>query len=108
MNAKAWRLAASVALLGGAFGVSGASAAVTVQVLSSMPQLVTGGDALVRISGATAAPVVTVEGKDVSAVFKTDAGGSYVGLVSGLKDGSNSLVAKAETEVPHQVGRRER
>ncbi len=95
MTKSAWRLAASSALLCAALGAPGASAAVSVQVLSSMPQLVTGGDALVRIAGATAAPAVTVEGKDVSSTFAKDAAGNYLALITGLKDGSNSLVAKA-------------
>jgi len=95
MSGKAWRLAASAALMSGVLGASGASAAMTVQVLSSMPQLVTGGDALVKVSGTAIGPVITVEGKDVTSAFKADGSGNYVGLVTGLKDGSNALVAKA-------------
>src|SRR5687767_11701125 len=95
MSKHACRLTASLALLCGALGAPGASAAISIQVLSSMPQLVTGGDALVRIGGATATPTVTVEGRDVSSAFSRDASGNYVGLVAGLRDGSNSLVAKA-------------
>jgi hypothetical protein len=94
MNWKTWRLTASVVLACGALGAASASAAISVQVLSSKPQLVSGGDALVKITGATAAPTVTVDGKDVSAAFKA-ANGAYVGLVTGLKDGANALVAKA-------------
>jgi hypothetical protein len=59
-------LAASIAAIAAA---SPASAAVGIQVLSSMPQLVTGEDALVKITGATAAPTVTVGTRDVSAAF---------------------------------------
>jgi len=43
-----------------------------VEVLSSFPQLVTGGDALVKVTGANAAPVVTVGGTDLSAASSTD------------------------------------
>src|SRR5215472_1563734 len=68
--------------------------ALTLEVLSSRPELVSGGDALVRISGASGAPTVTVDGNDVSAAFKADAGGNWVALVGGLKDGDNRLVAK--------------
>ena len=95
MNRKAWRLSASLAFACGAFVASQASAAITVSVLSSMPQMVTGEDALVQIAGATAAPTVTVGGKDVSAVFKKDAKGNYVGLVTGLAKGNNDLAATA-------------
>jgi hypothetical protein len=69
--------------------------ALTLEVLSSRPELVSGGDALVRISGTSGAPTVTVDGNDVSAAFKTDASGNWVGLVGGLKDGDNRLTAKA-------------
>jgi hypothetical protein len=67
----------------------------SIEVLSSRPELVTGGDALVRITGAASAPAVSVGGSDVSAAFKSDAKGGWVGLVTGLKDGSNALTAKA-------------
>jgi hypothetical protein len=81
-----------------AFGATQAAAAISVQVLSSMPNLVTGGDALVKITGATAAPTVTVGGVDVTARFKGDATKGWTGLVTGLKDGNNELTAKAGTE----------
>lgn len=87
--------AASAAALCAAFASVPAFAQVRVEVLSSRPELVTGGDALVKVTGASAAPTVTVAGRDVSAAFKSDSKGGYVGLVDGLKDGDNALVAKA-------------
>src|SRR4051812_39651232 len=72
-----------------------ASAAVQIDVLSSKPQLVTGENALVRISGATTAPIVTVGKNDVSKSFKTDAAGNYIGVVTGLAVGNNALTVKA-------------
>src|SRR5688572_24756606 len=94
MNRKVVRLAASVAVLCGA--TAGTSAwALDIQVLSSFPELVTGGDALVRIGGTTTAPTVTLAGADVSSVFKADPKGGFVGLVTGLKDGDNALQARA-------------
>src|SRR5207302_1227652 len=94
-----WRLAASVIAVYGALAGSPALAQtaqrLTVEVLSSRPELVSGGDALIKILGASAAPLVTVEGKDVSGAFKPDAKGAWLGLVEGLKDGDNRLVAKA-------------
>jgi uncharacterized tannase-like protein DUF6351 len=49
----------------------------SIEVLSSRPELVTGGDALVRITGAASAPTVSVSGTDVSAVFKSDPKGGW-------------------------------
>lgn len=79
-----------------------AVAAPTVTVLSSKNEYVTGGDALVDITLPTvpsgnSTPVLTatVNGMDVSSAFKPDPArpGHMVGLVSGLKDGANTLVA---------------
>jgi len=99
MNGKIWRVAASVTAICAALAWSEAWAqsgkGLTLEVLSSRPELVSGGDALVRISGADGAPTVSVGGKDVSGVFKSDSKGGWVGLVDGLKDGDNQLVAKA-------------
>jgi hypothetical protein len=95
-------LTASVAVLGGfvsgflALGASSAFAqSLGIEVLSSRPELVSGGDALLRIT-ATAAPTVSVGGTDVSGAFKSDNKGGWVGLVTGLKDGANPLAAKAD------------
>jgi hypothetical protein len=98
MSRKAWQVAASCAAICVALGATQAAAAISVQVLSSMPNLVTGGDALVKITGATAAPTVTVGGADVTAQFKGDATKGWTGYITGLKDGNNELTAKAGTE----------
>jgi hypothetical protein len=98
MSRKLWQVAASSAAICVALGATQAAAAITVQVLSSMPSLVTGGDALVKIVGATAAPTVTVGGADVSAQFKGDATKGWTGYITGLKDGNNELSAKAGTD----------
>jgi hypothetical protein len=98
MSRKIWQIAASCAAIGMALGATQAAAAINVQVLSSMPNLVTGGDALVKITGATAAPTVTVGGADVTAQFKGDATKGWTGYITGLKDGNNELTAKAGTE----------
>src|SRR6266850_821089 len=99
MNRKIRRLAASLTALCGVLAGSHAwaqtAAGLALEVLSSRPELVSGGDALVKISGTNSAPAVTVDGKDMSGVFKSDARGGWVGLVDGLKDGANRLVAKA-------------
>jgi Tannase-like family of unknown function (DUF6351) len=98
MNAKLWRAAAVAAIcatFAGAHALAQSANRLTLQVLSSRPELVSGGDALIKIAGATGSPAVTVDGKDVSAAFKSDTKGGWIGLVAGLKDGDNRLVAKA-------------
>src|SRR5262245_12397965 len=93
MTKSAMRLAVSLTAL---FATLGGACAQTLSIerWSSRPELVSGGSALIRISGASGAPAVTVDGKDVSGAFKADAQGRWVGLVEGLKDGDNRLVTK--------------
>ncbi len=86
------RTAPGLALCG-ALGVTQALA-LDVQVLSSRPDMVTGGDALVKVTGVTAAPTVSVAGKDVAVTFAADPKGGFVGLLTGLTNGSNAVVVK--------------
>ena len=78
-----------------------ASAAVapTVKVLSSRPEHVTGGDALVdvKLNDPAATLVVTLNGTDVTSAFTADpaTAGRRMGLVSGVANGANTLVATA-------------
>jgi len=65
------------------------------EVLSSFPELVTGGDALVRITGTRAVPTMSVNGSNVAITFATDGNGGWIGLVDGLKDGENALSVAA-------------
>ena len=96
MNWKGMRLAASFAVIYGMLTVVQAwGQVVSIEVLSSFPELVTGGDALVRITGANAAPRVTVDGSDVSGAFVADGRGGWIGLVDGLVDGDNALAVSA-------------
>jgi Tannase-like family of unknown function (DUF6351) len=94
-------LAASLVIACGALAGFAARAqtpsqtALGIDVVSSRPDLVTGGDALVRISGAEAAPKGTVGANDVSGAFRPDSKGGWVGLVEGLGDGANRLVVTA-------------
>src|SRR4051812_14550976 len=69
-------------------GAQAETAAIT--VLSSQPGLVSGGDALVAISGD--GPIV-LNGADVTPAFKSASGGRRIGLVEGLKAGDNVLRA---------------
>src|SRR4051812_19528956 len=100
MNApKLIRACALVAAL--VFPASAAAAAkpsITISVLSSpRADLVSGGDALVRIGGvkSTKKLRVTVRGKNRSKAFKKAANGKVEGLVTHLKVGKSTIVAKA-------------
>src|SRR5262249_32659863 len=79
--------------------------ALEIQALSTRPEMVTGGDVLLQITGPanlSSKPLtVRVNGKDVSSAFKPASGAvatardskTLVGLVSGLNVGSNAIVA---------------
>jgi hypothetical protein len=91
-----WRLAAMViAALCHAPAGAEQAASPRVQVLSSPPHLVSGGDALVEVSASGVMPRVEVNGADVSALFQPYAAGRYRALLQGLKPGENSLTAGA-------------
>ena len=60
-----------------------------ITVLSSRPDLVSGGDALVSIDGNGP---VTLNGAEIIAGFKSE-GGKRIGLIEGLKPGANTLKA---------------
>ncbi len=63
-----------------------------IAVLSSPAAMVSGGDALVRLSpSAGPSPVIRLNGQDITAVFRRDATGARLGLVTGLKPGANVL-----------------
>ena len=80
-----------------AFPASAAAAApVTVSVVSTTrADLVSGGDALVRIGGVRSAKGlrVTVGRRNESKAFSKAAGGTVMGLVTRLKLGKNTIVA---------------
>ena len=77
-----------------------AADSLTIATISSRADMVSGGDALVEIRGASGdAAVVKVNDRNVSAVFHTDADRkSLVGLVDGLKAGKNVITAKAGSQ----------
>lgn len=74
---------------------------VTLEVLSSRPDMVTGGDALVAVDVAPGTSFtdvsVSVNGEDATAAFEADAQDPQrlVGLVDGLVDGTNLVEASA-------------
>ena len=69
----------------------------TITTLSNRADLVSGGDVLVEIKlAAGVAPsslVVSVNGTDVTSAFTKRADGRIVGLVTGLKNGANTISA---------------
>ncbi len=98
------KVAIAVALLAAlVVGVSGTALAaknqLTVKVLSSRADLVSGPEVLAAVtlpSKVTPSSVtVTLNGATVSDEFATRSNGSFEGLVSGLKLGENVLAAKA-------------
>jgi hypothetical protein len=73
-----------------------ATSELRIQTLSNRPDLLSGGNALVRVdvpAGVALSDVrVTLENRDVTAAFRADvAAHAVVGLVSGLGNGSNVL-----------------
>lgn len=71
-------------------------ATLSIRTLSSRPQFVSGGDALVEVRGATKGVKLSLNGKDVSADLSLDpASHSLRGVVSGMAIGKNTLSASA-------------
>ena len=85
-------LALTAALTG---GTASADAAVKIEVLSSRADLVSGGDAVVAISGRRVSKLtVRLNGRKVNRRFKKRARGRRVGLVKKLREGRNVLTAR--------------
>ena len=84
-------VAGVVALTAAFSGVPTSRPSVTLRVLSSRPEFVSGGDALIGIDLAdyavTAGLRVTVNGRDASHVFHEQTPGHYRGLIEGLAAG---------------------
>jgi hypothetical protein len=93
-----WCQAASavvVAALAASNAWAQSSAVLKVDVLSSAPSMVTGGDALIKVSGTNRPVLVTVDGSDFSTAFKPDRTGGWIGLVTGLRDGDHTLAVRS-------------
>jgi len=69
--------------------------AVEIRSLSNRADLVSGGDALLEITGAPdpAALRIDVDGRDVTDAFRVRGNKRFSGLVSGLRDGANVVTA---------------
>lgn len=78
-------------LLATGFATATADAA-TIKVLSNRADLISGGDALVRVTPKGAK--VTLNGKNVTSQFATRPNGQYLALLTNLKDGANKVVAR--------------
>lgn len=92
---------ASLAVLTGCGGGSGNGdlpTATKVAVLSSAPERVTGGDALIEVTPrSTTLPFsVSLNGSDVTSTFRTTSSGTRLGLVKGLRAGDNTLTANVD------------
>lgn len=91
-----------------AIGIDGAQEGLQLRVLSSRPEMVTGGDALVRVelpAGVSPSDVkLAVNGTDATSRLKADASGrSLTGLVTALALGSNTLTASAAKKSPTKL-----
>jgi hypothetical protein len=84
----------ALAVAFGIVSVAAQAAEPALGVLSSRPDMVSGGDALVA---APADGPVTLNGADVTAAFRPAPDGRRIGLVEGLKPGANILKAGADT-----------
>jgi hypothetical protein len=88
-------MAAVLASCGGDSGIRSTSP-LAIKVLSNRADLVSGGDAYVEIAGASAEGVhVDVDGRDVSSAFAKRADGRVTGVLTGLRDGKNTVTARA-------------
>jgi hypothetical protein len=70
----------------------------TVTALSTRPEIVSGGDVLVQVTGAAEDVeelAVTADGEEVSSSFQRTDDGPFVGLVSGLPDGESVIEVRA-------------
>ncbi len=92
---------AAALLLASCGGGGGDEAPVEMNVLGNRADLVSAGQALVEVkfptgTGATPANLkVLLNGADVTSAFAVRANGRYMGLVEGLKEGENKLVARS-------------
>ncbi|MGH3440322.1 MAG: DUF6351 family protein, partial [Sciscionella sp.] len=77
-------------------------------ISNARPDLVSGGQVLVAVnppSGRHSRVSVTENGHDITAKFHRRADGSLLGLVTGLREGTNTLRATTEHGMGHRFGR---
>jgi len=81
---------------GGPGGAHGASRLTITSVSNPHPDLVSGGQVLLRVSAPArdrGTVQVSLNGRTVTSAFHRQADGSWLGLVSGLRNGKNTVVA---------------
>ena len=98
--ARVFVLAGTSVLLAACSGGDGSqSTPLVVKVLSNRADMVSGGDAFVQIippAGSIASNlVVQLNGQEITSVFALRADGRLTGVVTGLNNGDNTLIAKA-------------
>ena len=75
--------------------------ALEIRALSNRADLVSGGDALIELvlppGGSTQGLLVQVGARNVSAAFSTGADNRVLGMVTGLADGDNTIVAQSDS-----------
>lgn len=90
-------IAALLTLLASCSSPSGSESGLRIEVLSSRPDMITGGDALIRIDGIDASSdwASTVNDGDAQWTdVRTEGERSIVGLLKGLRLGANTLVVR--------------
>lgn len=96
---KAIKIVSILFLFVMAYGVGHAWADMEITALSSRPDMVSGGDVLIKIEVPDAVSsdkvIVTLNGEDVTSLFNSGSGHFLVGLVDGLELGKNKIKAKA-------------
>src|SRR3954452_6622254 len=104
-------LCAVIAACGLGAGTAQAAGELRLEVLSDRADLVSGGDALVQVTGTTGKVTADLDGRDVSSAFAKRPNGAIQGLLTGLKSGRNLLTAHAAdgrgaqlTITDHQIG----
>jgi hypothetical protein len=89
-----WGWAAIAVGLVAAWAGAVQAAGLSIRVLSSRPEMVSGGDALVEVSGAAPGTRLSLNGRDVTNVMVKDPEGRTLrGLIVGLRVGANTLTA---------------
>src|SRR5215471_8657147 len=93
---------------GGSAGFSQTATRLEIRTLSSRPDLVSGGDALVEVKAPAGAQLsqltLTLNGKDVTSQLRLDAAsGGFRGLIGGMVVGENILIAKIKSPKPAQA-----
>jgi hypothetical protein len=89
-------LTAVSAFVVGPAAASSAQHRLTITTVSNpRPSLVSGGQVLVRVTGADDRARITENGHNVTSAFRAQPDGTLLGLVTGLREGTNELAARS-------------